>query len=274
MELGALLKQARLEAGLSQRQLCGDTVTRNMLSQIENGSARPSMETLRILAARLEKPVSYFLEEQAVLSPNQPRIAQAREALAKGAFREVLEALKGWKEPDPVFDPERRYLEALAAISQSEIALAENRQGYALELLDKAKAVGSLTPYYTEALEYRRLTLCYRAKPEDAPALAALLPDWARELLLPAEAALRTGDPLRCAQLLDAVPQEDPRWQLLRAEAAFQNRQYREASVHYALAEAAYPEKALRGLEACCRELEDYKMAYHYACRLRELQSK
>jgi transcriptional regulator with XRE-family HTH domain len=53
MELGQRLRQARLEAGLSQRQLCGDTITRNMLSLIENGSARPSMDTLRCLAARL-----------------------------------------------------------------------------------------------------------------------------------------------------------------------------------------------------------------------------
>ena len=32
MELGEKLKQARLEAGLSQRQLCGEEITRNMLS--------------------------------------------------------------------------------------------------------------------------------------------------------------------------------------------------------------------------------------------------
>ena len=70
MELGQLLKQARLDAGLSQRQLCGDTITRNMLSQIENGSARPSMETLRYLAGRLGKPISFFLNEEAA-SPNQ-----------------------------------------------------------------------------------------------------------------------------------------------------------------------------------------------------------
>ena len=63
MELGQRLRQARLEAGLSQRQLCGEVITRNMLSQIENGSARPSMETLRYLASRLGKPISFFLEE-------------------------------------------------------------------------------------------------------------------------------------------------------------------------------------------------------------------
>ena len=50
MELGDKLRQARLDAGLTQRQLCGDRITRNMLSQIENGLARPSMQTLRYLA--------------------------------------------------------------------------------------------------------------------------------------------------------------------------------------------------------------------------------
>ena len=43
MELGEKLRLTRLEAGLSQRALCGDEITRNMLSRIENGAARPSM---------------------------------------------------------------------------------------------------------------------------------------------------------------------------------------------------------------------------------------
>ena len=64
MKLGERLRQARLEAGLSQRQLAGDRITRNMLSQIENGSAAPSMETLRFLAGRLGKPMSFFLDER------------------------------------------------------------------------------------------------------------------------------------------------------------------------------------------------------------------
>ena len=64
MELGEKLKQARLEAGLSQRQLCGEEITRNMLSLIENGAAKPSMKTLQYLAGRLGKSVSFFLEEE------------------------------------------------------------------------------------------------------------------------------------------------------------------------------------------------------------------
>ena len=78
MELGQKIKAARLEAGLSQRQLCADTITRNMLSQIENGSAKPSMDTLQILAARLHKTVGYFLEEGA--SCNEKLMQNLRKA--------------------------------------------------------------------------------------------------------------------------------------------------------------------------------------------------
>ena len=61
MTIGARIKHARLMAGFSQRQLCGEVVTRNMLSLIESGKARPSMETLRSFAKQLGKTMSYFL---------------------------------------------------------------------------------------------------------------------------------------------------------------------------------------------------------------------
>ena len=102
MTLGEKIKQARLEAGLSQRQLCGEEVTRNMLSQIENGSANPSMARLAYFAARLGKPVSYFLDEQAQLSPNQTALNKARQALSEGKpayAAELLEQMEDCDEP-------------------------------------------------------------------------------------------------------------------------------------------------------------------------------
>lgn len=89
MELGEKILQARQALGLSQRQLCGDTITRNMLSRIEHGMAKPSMDTLRILAQRLEKPISYFLEEESdseSLAAMQ-KLRQAEKALEEGKHR-------------------------------------------------------------------------------------------------------------------------------------------------------------------------------------------
>ena len=76
MEIGMRIKQARLAAGLSQRQLCGEVITRNMLSLIESGKARPSMDTLTYLAGQLGKPVGHFLGEQ---SGSEQAIALARQ---------------------------------------------------------------------------------------------------------------------------------------------------------------------------------------------------
>ena len=94
MELGEKLKQARLEAGVSQRQLCGEVITRNMLSRIENGFARPSMDTLRQFAQRLGKPISYFLEEEILRQAN----AEAAAILDKASADIALEKKKALNE--------------------------------------------------------------------------------------------------------------------------------------------------------------------------------
>ena len=58
MTMGERLRRAREEAGLSQRQVCGDQITRNQLSQLEHDPVGPSVETLRYLAGQLGLPQS------------------------------------------------------------------------------------------------------------------------------------------------------------------------------------------------------------------------
>jgi len=262
MELGERLRQARLEAGLSQRQLCGEEVTRNMLSQIENGSARPSMDTLRYFAARLGKPMGYFLEEQTVVSPNPAVMTQARQAQGE----ERLRLLQQYRGPDPVFDQERWLLEVLACLEAAEQAIREGRQEESGLWLEKAKAAGQSTIYYTPELERRRLLLCYESHTAPAEQLAAQLQDNLQELLLRAEAALKAEDPNRCLQLLDAAGSRPAQWYVLRGEAQFAKGDYAAAAEAYRQAEG--PAVYAR-LEQCYKELEDYKMAYHYACKQR-----
>ncbi len=265
MELGQLLKQARLEAGLSQRQLCGDTITRNMLSQIENGAARPSMDTLRYLAGKLNRPVSYFLQEDSV-SPNQGRIAHARQAYLSGRFSEVLEILSGFEEPDPVFDPERYLLETLTRLSLAEQALEDARVPYCLSLLRLAEDSLNKTPYCTRELTRRNLLLRAKADPQAAPGLLDRLYDDG-EWCLRARCALETGDAAAAAFLLDKLPrQEDPQWRLLRGDCAFALGDYTGAISFYSGVE----DLALSRLEQCYEKLGDYKMAYHYAIRQRQ----
>lgn len=61
MTLGEKIKRARTSKKLTQAELAGEKVTRNMLSAIESGKATPSLSTLEYLAEALELPVSYLL---------------------------------------------------------------------------------------------------------------------------------------------------------------------------------------------------------------------
>lgn len=266
MELGQRLRQARLEAGMTQRQLCGDEITRNMLSQIENGTARPSMETLRFLAHRLGKPMGWFLEEQAVLSPNQAAMSAARAAFAAGDAARTRAELTAYRSPDPQFDWERALLEAMSSLTLARQALDKGQLPYALELLEKAAELGAATPYYGVELERSRLLLLAEAGQPVA------LPSDDRELLLRAEAQLARS-PLRAGEYLDAAEDHQaPRWQFLRGRVFMAQGDFSRAADCFRAAETLYPVETARALEQCCRELEDFKGAYFYACKLRELE--
>lgn len=267
MELGEKLKQARLEAGLSQRQLCGDTITRNMLSQIENGSAKPSMSTLRYLAGRLGKSVSWFLEEDAVISPNLQVMVSAREALEQENWKDLEAALADFRQPDPVFQGEFQLLGRLCCLGRAENALEEGKLPLARQLLEELGPVEE--GYCARELERRQLLLLSRAG--SAPAEEARLPSLDPELLLRAEAALAENKPERCEKLLEAVlDRESPRWNFLRGEVFFARREFRQAAVCFQKGQAFCPEKALGRLEECYRELGDFRQAYRYACALRD----
>lgn len=256
MTLGEKIKAARLELGLSQRQLCGGKITRNMLSQIENGSARPSMDTLSWLAKGLGKSVSYFLEEQAVVSPNMEVMASARQAYRAGDSRKALELLEDFSEPDMLFEQERLLLEFLCCLHRGRQALQEERLPYALSVLNRAEG---LSGDYICAPLLRQLRLLQSMAGLDVP----LCDD---EILL--QRAKAAADPGRKLELLAACEDKaSPCWHFLAAEAFFAKEDYALAADHYRLCEQAYPEKVWPRLEQCCKELGDYKGAYEYACK-------
>ena len=258
MELGQRIKQLRLEKGLSQRQLCGDVITRNMLSQIENSAARPSMDTLSYLAGKLGKPVSYFLEEDAVTSPNQTVMAQARTAYGDREYDRAAGILKGYKGPDETFDWERGLLHSLICLAQAEEAILENRIPYAKHLLESAMQD---SPYCALTEGGRMLLLS--GIDADAP-----LPNVDDVLLQKAENALGRKDWARAGEYLAAAEDHTaPRWRYLRGEVCFSMGQYREAVACFREVEEIYPEQVIPKLERCFSELEDYKMAYFYACK-------
>lgn len=260
MELGQRIKDARTRLGLSQRQLCGDVITRNMLSQIENGAARPSMDTLSYLAKQLGKPVSYFLEEDTVTSPNQGLMREARQAFAAGNFEQVTALLEQYWGSDEQFDWEKEYLLALSRIAMAREALEANRKIYARELLNKA--LDAETPYFGPEQEAVCRLLLAKAG-ESCP-----IPDLTPALISKARAALEYGDPERAGEYLQAADSQDTaQWQLLRGEVYLALKQYEKAAACFHKVEKSEEEQVDTQLEQCYLGLEDYKTAYLYACK-------
>lgn len=65
MMIGDKIRELRLQLGLSQRQLAAPEMTRAYISMIENGRVIPSEKSLRIIAMKLGKPLSYFYAHDA-----------------------------------------------------------------------------------------------------------------------------------------------------------------------------------------------------------------
>lgn len=262
MELGEKLRMARLEAGLSQRQLCGEIITRNMLSLIEHGSAKPSMDTLKFLAARLGKPVSYFLEEDAVVSPNRQTMDAARKRFDAGDYAGAAAVLENYRKGDDVYDREAALLRKCTYLELAEQAIREKRRPYGLELLERAKPAAV---YCNDALERRRLLLLGQISGEE---VSARLPSLDGELMLRAGEALRSGDSDRARRLLEAAEdQGGSQWNFLMGLILLEGKKYREAARCFRRAEGSYPRETAPLLEQCYRELGDYRQAYEYAVR-------
>lgn len=124
-ELGKKLKEARLAKKMTQAQVVGDFITRNMLSQIESGTATPSIKTLRYLTNVLELPMEQLMaeEETPVADSAYRLLLQAKDAMRAGNFAAVPSDETTF--PSEIADE----LYALAARALLERARAEQGDG-------------------------------------------------------------------------------------------------------------------------------------------------
>lgn len=237
MTMGQRIRAARLAAGLSQRELAGGEITRNMLSSLEHDTANPSVATLRHLSQLLGRPVSYFLGEDGP--------SEAVTAFEHGDYRRCRELLT---------EAERRWLEPVALVREAAQALAAGRIPYARELLEQLE--GQSAPLFGPELQRQAALLrCRCGIPADIPEDDALL--------LKAKSALAAGCREDALRYLLARDDRGPEWEYLMGECRFLAGDYAAARAHYHHCEDAVDVR--ERLEICCRELEDYKMAYYYA---------
>jgi len=85
------VKQARLEAGLSLGQVALDDISRTAIYFVETGKAKPSLETLQLIASRTNKPVEFFLDADNGLS-DEAALAELERLVAIGDNAQAVEA--------------------------------------------------------------------------------------------------------------------------------------------------------------------------------------
>jgi len=78
------VKQARLEAGLSLGQVALGDISRTAIYFVETGKAKPSMETLQLIAQRTGRPIDFFLEADADRTRAEARLLELERLLATG----------------------------------------------------------------------------------------------------------------------------------------------------------------------------------------------
>ena len=141
--LGARVRAARHDAGLSQAQLAGDELTKGFISQIESGLVRPSIRSLQHIASTLGRPLDYFIADEPLAATK--RVTFHRLAAEAAAERLDWGASQGAAEAglSVAVDPAERAtflrLLASAALYQGRREEAFDRVTEGLALLDVAK---------------------------------------------------------------------------------------------------------------------------------------
>ena len=137
-EIGERVRQLRIARGLTQGQLGLGRVSKEYVSQIERGRARPSSATLDWLADRLG--VDRLFLETGISSPEQELtaglVARAEAAVAARSHEEALECLEQAGPPSPRWESAVA-LRALVAEATARSELGNVRE--ALPLLERAR---------------------------------------------------------------------------------------------------------------------------------------
>lgn len=89
--IGRIIKEARLAKKMTQNEVVGDFITRNMLSQIESGTAMPSVKTLEYLCKVLDIQIEAY-DSSPIADGGMAGYVEIRNLYAAGVYEEVIKA--------------------------------------------------------------------------------------------------------------------------------------------------------------------------------------
>lgn len=97
VDIGKKLKEARLAKKMTQSEVVGNFITRNMLSQIESGAAMPSVKTLEYLCGVLGISLNTFEDNENQLEKNAyTEYDEIKKAYVNGDYERVSDIESGF----------------------------------------------------------------------------------------------------------------------------------------------------------------------------------
>lgn len=286
MSIGEKIKKLRTAKLMTQAELAGNEITRNMLSRIENGAAKPSLETLYYIAARLNVSPGFLLaegkDEEIYFKHNE--IVDIKSAFMSGDVRICRDMCLRAHSAD---DDEIRMILAECDLA---IAVEEFNGGNlhaACEYFDEAAEMCEKTVYRTDYViavaeayfRYMRrisATLSSGVLEENVNLYPALTNDFCRYVY-----AMERLEESSAEEAVLIAEQDSPLTLHYEATLAMRHGEFRmahEALRTLLMSEKPLPEPMLYfvfcDLEICCREIEDFKGAYEYSMDKIELLQK
>ena len=290
MNIGKRIRELRISKLMTQADLAGDCITRNMLSCIENGSANPSLSTIVYIAGRLGVPAGFLLAEQGdeMAFRKMSNLSNIKKAYTTGDVQSCRSlCLSGCPEPDDE-------ISLLLANCDAEIAAEEfwsGRLRSSCRFFDEALSYAEKTIYSTDAIE-AEIRVYFRFMERISHTLYSDLLDEEKALsvksnsiiskYLDALDALDCDDTSVAHALIEELSQADENSFFkahLQNKLLIIQKNYKQAqkALQQLLQDNETPLNkielytVLGDLEICCRENEDYKNAYRYASEKVEL---
>lgn len=271
MNIGIKLKEIRKQKGITQAELCGDIITRNMLSQIESGKATPSLSTLFQIAKKLNVPVEYLISEDTDIFPFEKKSVIAK---IKNEFTS------------------KRY-HGCITIFENELGEADDEISLMLAYshIECAKShffngnLDTTIKYIKNALEYCSKTIY---PTHDIEATASLIGAISENVQSPklefdSENFLKSVNDAVCLDLYCYITEDkthtffnETMAKHLRAKELIRSFYYTDAM--YIMSEIEHNKSSLKvdattlfniycDMEYCCKELKDYEGAYKYSSK-------
>lgn len=290
MNIGEKIKKLRIDKLMTQSELVGGEITRNMLSRIENGAANPSIDTVCYIARRLNVSPGYLLADE-----NDDRIFRKH--------REIVNIKKAFMNEDhricrdmcmSAEDGDDDEIQMI--LCECDLAIAvENFNNGSLreccEYFDEAIEGCSRTLYRTDHIvatagiyfrfmRYLSATLSSNVVDEAEINIYPAMTDiFCRYVLLFEE--LTDGRIPDDKEILNIGKADSPLVLHLMAKSRMMSGEYDEAYEDLRMilrGEAAIPQPILyfvfSDLEVCCKEREDFRGAYEFSIDKLELMQK